>query len=242
MCRHAGLRGVRHFLHICHREKRRLAACLPGGRRKRAERLHGRVRVEAVVVAEAAVGELIGQELIENALAVFHKAAVVHRDPQRAEREHDLRAGLGAIIAPGGIAAVVILKRREPVYAEGNCIFDRGALLIGCERLQNHRRHIGVRFLRADGPAAVRELPTEHEINIHRARGLRFTFLYGRNFVVSAVERQQHVGCRCDPGLGRRIVIGKRREQVIARDVPRIFADGREPQNNAHVFRQAGLR
>ena len=74
---------------------------------------------------------------------------------QRAEREHDLRAGLGAFIAPGGIAAVVILKRREPVYAEGNCIFDRGALLIGRERLQNHRRYVGVRFLRADGPAAV---------------------------------------------------------------------------------------
>ena len=241
MCRHAGLRGVRHFLHICHREKRGFTACLPDCRRKRAERLHGRVRVEAVVVAEAAVRELIGQELIENALAVFHKAAVVHRDPQRAEREHDLRAGLGAFIAPGGIAAVVILKSREPVYAEGNCIFDRGALLIGCERLQNHRRYVGVRFLRADGPAAVRELPTEHEINIHRPRGLRFTFLYGRNFIISAVERQQHVGCRCDPGLGRRIVIGKRRKQIIACDIPRIFADGREPENDARIFRQAGF-
>ena len=146
---------MRHFLHICHREKRRLAACLPGGRRKRAERLHGCVRVEAVVVAEAAVGELIGQELIENALAVFHKAAVVHRDSQRAEREHDLRAGLGRRVAPRAVATVVILKRGQPGHAEGDRILNRGALLIGRERLQNHRRHIGVRFLRADGPAAV---------------------------------------------------------------------------------------
>ena len=211
---------------VRHGKECALAGLLPDGCRQGAQRLHGGVGIVAVFVAEAAVGELIGQELVENAMTVFHKAAVVHGNPQRAERQNNLRAGLGAGVAPGGVAAVVVLQFEQPLHAERDCVLDRRVRLVGRERLQNHCGHIGVGFFRADCPAAVGELLAEHKIDIHFARRLRFACFRLRNFIIAAVERQQHVGGRCDARLGCSVVIGQRGKQMIACHVRRVFSDG----------------
>lgn len=132
------------------------------------------VAVRAVEdVVEAAVRLAEGEKIFCQGVAAFHETAVIQRNPQLTERDHDLCNGLYVGRAPRCVAALAVLhfgKVGQSLVCRG---FDRFLILIFCKCLQCHCGNVHVGIAGAgETPAAVLHLILDDLIDVKLARGL----------------------------------------------------------------------
>ena len=187
----AGFRGV--LGHIAHTVQAVFAICraVNGDQSVKALfRRHLVVAVRAVEdVVEAAVRLAEGEKIFCQGVAVFDETAVVQRNPQLTERDHDLRDRFDVGCSPRRKASLAVLHIGQVGHRLVRCGFDRFLVLIFCKRLQCHcgNVHIGIASA-GQTPTAVLHLILDDLIDVKLARGLRFCRGVFRNVVVPGVK------------------------------------------------------
>ena len=143
-------------------------------------------------VIEAAVRLPEREKIFRQRVTAFHKAAVVQRNPQLTERDHDLRDGFDVGRAPRCVAALAVLrfgKVGQSLVCRG---FDRFLILIFCKCLQCHcgNVHVGISGA-GQTPAAVFHLAIQNFIDVELPGCLRFCGGIFGNLVIAGIQRDQ---------------------------------------------------
>ena len=188
-------------------------------------------------MVEAAVRLAEGEKIFCQGVAAFHEMAVIQRNPQLTEGDHDLRDRFDVRRAPGGVAALAVLGFGKV----GQCLVCRGLdgllVLIFGEGLQGHCRHVGVGIAGAgEVPAAVSKLVIQDLVDVELACGLGFGGGVFRDVVAAGIEGDERPDGAVETLPDRFFKIAQRGQEVIARDVRRVAPDGSQGEDDAGIF------
>ena len=188
-------------------------------------------------VIEAAVRLPEREKIFRQRVAAFHKAAVVQRNPQLTERNHDLRDRLYVGRAPRCKAALAVLRFGKV----GQCLVCRGLdgllVLIFCKCLKRHcgNIHIGIAGA-GETPAAVLHLVLDDLIDVKLARGLRLCGGIFGNIVIAGIQRDQCPDWAVQTLPDGLFKIAKRGQKIVARDLGRVAPDGGQREDDAGIL------
>ena len=235
----AGLCGI--LGHIAHTVQAVFAICRAVNGDQSVKALFSRHLVVAVrtveYVVEAAVRLAEGEKIFCQGVAVFDETAVIQRNPQLAEGDDDLRSGFDVRRAPGGVAALAVLGFGKPGKGLVGGGLDGFLVLIFGKGLQGHGGHVGVGIAGAgEVPAAVSKLVIQDLVDVELARGLGFGGGVFRDVVAAGIEGDERPDGAVEALPDRFFEIAQRGQEVIARDVRRVAADGGQGEDDAGIF------
>ena len=137
---------------------------------------------------KAAVGLAVGQQILNQPVTIFYKAAVVQRNTQLTERDNDLRRRFRVDGAPRRKTAIAILRFGKEGQGFIRRGLDRRLALIFCQRLQDHCRHIRVGIACVvERPAPVLLLAVQNFINKQLSCRLCFCGGIFRNRIIPGI-------------------------------------------------------
>ena len=162
-------------------------------------------RINAECRAKAPLGSAEGKHIVQNALSVLDKPGIVNGNTQLAQGNKHLYRALAVPVAPGGIAAPLVLHLAHRDIELGN----EGVLLLMCESTNAERpgytpseRLVGasldsIFFRNADKRISIATFSS----NVHRVQQIINTSeKYGRKVVINGRSMMNIVGCAMELG------------------------------------------
>ena len=195
----------------------------------------------AAGVEEAAVGLLIAQQPVQGGMAVLHKPGIVQGDAQLAQGHQHLGRALRVGRPAAGPAAVIVLDIAEPGQRPLRRVPHRRLVLIFRQGLEGHAGDVGVGVRAAapmgQVPAAAVQLTGQDLLHVHLPGGPGLGVGIHRHFIVSGVQGQQRPDGAVDALPGGLVEVPQGRQQIIARHIRGVCADGRQGDGHPGVLR-----